>query len=483
MENPMKIAVVGGGIKCTQLLQLIDQHQFKEIHPKIVAVADLKTDAPGLQLAKKKGLFTTTNYDDLFSRNDIDLIIELTGKTDIIYDILKKKSPHVRAISSRTAQLFWEIASISAMWKKTSQELYETNALYKTMINELIQEDVLVIGRDYRIIDVNNTVLNRLDVKREEVIGKYCYEITHRQSFPCSGEKHPCPLIKTMETIEPSQTTHVHLDKNDKEVYYSISTYPLIEEGDILGVIEISRDITSEINVQKGMMHQEKLASIGRLSAGVAHEINNPLTTILTTAMLLQEDTETEDPIYTELETIAKETLRCRKIVTSLLDFARQTKPDKKKHDLNSVVNESLLLTKKQAAFKDVLVEHDLSHDLPPILIDKGQIQQSLINLVLNAIAATDAGGYVKVATKYIPGLREIQVSVADSGEGIAKENLSTIFDPFFTTKDDGSGLGLAITHGIVEQHNGSIDVESLPGHGTTFIIKLSLQEDDSHGA
>lgn len=477
----MKIAVIGGGTKCAQLLNIIDQHQFKEIHPKVVGVADLKSDAPGLLLAKAKGLFTTNNYEDLFARDDIDLIIELTGNTDIINDILEKKGPDVRAISSRTAQLFWEIARVSTMQKKTRQELYEANALYKTMINELIQEDVLVIGHDYRIIDVNNTVLNRLGLKRKDVVGKYCYEITHRQSFPCSGEKHPCPLIKTMETTEPSQTTHVHLDKDDKEIYYSISTYPLVEDGDIFGVVEISRDITGDINVQKAMMQQEKLASIGRLSAGVAHEINNPLTTILTTSMLLQEETQPEDPMYTELGIIAKETLRCRKIVTNLLDFARQTKPDKQEHNLNDIVKESLLLVKKQAAFKDVSVEQDLASKLPRVLVDKGQIQQSLINLVLNAIAATSSGGYVRVLTRYVPENRKIHVAVADNGEGISENNLIKIFDPFFTTKDDGSGLGLAITHGIIEQHNGSIEAESKLGHGTTFTIKLPLAKDNVH--
>ena len=477
----MKIAVVGGGTRCAQLLKLIDQHQFEKIHPRIVAVADLKADAPGLLLAKEKGLFTTSDYNDLFSRDDIELIIELTGNPDIIYDILKKKGTHVRAISTRTAQLFWEISRVSTMQKKTSQELYEAKALYKTMINELIQEDVLVIGHDYRIIDVNNTVLNRLGLQREQVVGKYCYEITHRQSFPCTGEKHPCPLIQTMETIEPSQTTHVHLDKDDKEIYYSISTYPLIEGGDILGVVEISRDITSEINIQKSMMQQEKLASIGRLSAGVAHEINNPLTTILTTAMLLQEDTQPENPVYAELETIAKETLRCRKIVTSLLDFARQTKPDKKEYDLNDIVKESLLLAKKHAAFKDVSVEQDRAENLPHVFVDKGQIQQALINLVLNAVEATAAGGYVRISTRHASENNEIHVSVADNGEGISEDNLVKIFDPFFTTKEDGTGLGLAITHGIIEQHNGTIDAESRMGHGTIFTIKLPLAKDNQH--
>ena len=240
----MNIAVVGGGTRCAQLLLLIPQHTFKVIHPKIVAVADINKEAPGFVLAKEKGIFTTTNYNDFFSMAGINMIIELTGSMDIYNDILKKKKPSVRAISTTTAQLFWEFARVSTKQKKTSQELQEAKALYKTMINELIQEDVLVIGHDYRIIDVNNTVLNRLGLKKEEVVGKHCYEITHRQSFPCTGEKHPCPLIKTMETIEPSQTTHIHLDKDDNEIYCSISTYPLIEEGDIIGVVEITRDIT-----------------------------------------------------------------------------------------------------------------------------------------------------------------------------------------------------------------------------------------------
>jgi PAS domain S-box-containing protein len=472
----MNIAINGGGKKCAELLHITEQHDFKEIHPKIIAVADENESGPGFELAKKKGLFVTKDYNDFFVRKDIDLIIELTDNMDIYNDILVKKNKDVRAISTLTAMLFREIAIVSRKEKKTSQELHEAQVLYKTMINELIQEDVLVIGHDYRIIDVNNTVLNRLGLAREAVIGRYCYEVTHRQNHPCSGKHHPCPLIETMETIEPSQTTHVHLDKNNKEVYFSIATYPLIEEGDIVGVIEISRDITKEINIQKTMMRQEKLVSVGRLSAGVAHEINNPLTTILTTAMLLQEDIESTNPMYEELETITKETLRCRKIVTSLLDFARQSKPNKKLNDLNDIVRESVLLTKKQAAFDDVTVRQQLVSDLPRAYVDKGQIQQTLINLILNAVESTHAGGVIQVSTSLEPRRGELIITISDNGEGIPNEIIDKIFDPFFTTKDDGNGLGLAITHGIIEQHGGAIDVQSKMGEGTVFTIRLPME-------
>jgi signal transduction histidine kinase len=324
-------------------------------------------------------------------------------------------------------------------------------------------------------------MLDRLGMKREEVIGQPCYKITHRQDSPCSGEHHPCPLIQTLETEEPSQTTHIHHDKDNREIYYSISTYPLIENDDVIGAIEISRDITKDIAIQKVMMQQEKLASIGRLSAGVAHEINNPLTTILTTAMLIQEDIAAEDPMNEELETIANEALRCRKIVSSLLDFARQKKPKKEINDINKIIDESILLINKQAAFNDVVVDDRLADNLPRILVDKGQIQQALINLALNAIEATDPGGLLLFTTRYNDEDKQIEINVRDSGSGIPPDIIDNIFDPFFTTKEDGNGLGLAITHGIIEQHGGTLGVENQFEEGTCFCIKLPVDTGKQH--
>ncbi|MEE4263738.1 MAG: ATP-binding protein [Desulfobacteraceae bacterium] len=479
----MNIAVVGGGTRCKRLIEVIERHEFHEIDPRVVAVADLKDDTPGIIKAKENGLFVTHDYNDFFKRDDIDLIIELTGSMDIYNDILSKKKKTVRAIANRTAQLFWEISRVSTLQKKTDQELRETRARYQSIINELIQEDVMMIGFDYRIMDVNDSLLRRLGLERQDVIGRYCYEITHRQSQPCSGEKHPCPLIQTMETKKPFQTTHIHLDKDNREIYFSISTYPMLEAGDFFGAIEISRDITKDIKAQKTMMQQEKLASVGRLSAGVAHEINNPLTTILTTAMLIQEELDPQDPNYQELETITKETLRCRKIVASLLDFARQSSPARKPCDINAIVQESVTLTQKQAAFKDVILSDKLDEHIPRLNMDKGQILQSIINLILNAIEATDAGGSIVISTAYQKHQNRVDIAVEDTGHGINENDLGKIFDPFFTTKDEGTGLGLAITHGIIEQHNGTLDVDSKLGRGTRFTIQLPLNSGGNDAA
>ena len=391
----MNIAIVGGGTRCSLLLDFLDAYTFHTIQPRIVALADEREEALCVEKAREKGVFFTKDYNDLFDRDDIDLIIEMTGSEDVFYDILRKKKREVRAFDHRTAQLFWEVSRVSEIQEKTARELNKAKNAFSVIMNELIQEDVMIIGTDYKIIDANETLLKKVGLNRDAIIGRHCYEISHHQAEPCEGEHHPCPLREAIDAGKPSLATHVHLDRNGKELFYSISCYPIYENEKVVAVVELSKDITKDINIQKTMMQQEKLASIGRLAAGVAHEINNPMTTILTTAMLIQEDLETENAMYDELQTISDETLRCRKIVSSLLDFARQSNPVKKFQDINDIILESITLTRKQAAFQDVRIQNDLSGNLPLINVDRDQIQQALINLSLNAIEAIEGGGEI----------------------------------------------------------------------------------------
>lgn len=477
----MNIAIVGGGQKCLDFLDLIENHVFLELTPKVVALADVLKDSQCMIKARNSGMFVTTDYNDLLDREDIDLIIEMADSEEVFYDILNKKKQKVRAFNTKTAQLFWEVSRIADIQEETRQKLNKANSFYSVFINELLQEEAMVISPAYEIQDMNEAMLKKIGLQRSEVIGRSCFEVSHHQEVPCDGTKHPCPLRETLQYKKPSQATHVHLDKDGREIYYSISCYPIFREGAVEAVLEISKDISRDIRLQKMMMQQEKMASIGRLAAGVAHEINNPMTTILTTSMLIQEDLDPEDPMYQELQSISNESLRCRKIVASLLDFARQTEPVKKKQDLNRIVSESIELIRKQAAFKDVGLDDELAEELPLIYVDKDQIQQSLINLVMNGIEATEAGGAVKFSTRFNPKERMVEVIVSDTGHGIEPELKDKIFDPFFTTKENGTGLGMAIIHGLVEQHEGSIQVESVPGQGSSFTIRLPLERAEDH--
>ena len=479
----MNIAIVGAGRRCRAFLEAISRCTFEDLELKVVAIADKNEDALCVRQALKHGILFTKDYNDLFERNDIDLIVELTGDRQVFNDILQKKKKSVRAFDHRTAQLFWELNRISAVQERTEQELVKAKSLYNIFINELMEEDLMIISPSYQILDLNETLSSKLGFKPKELIGRYCYEISHHQDAPCEGSDHPCPLRQTLRTGKPSQTTHVHRGPKGNELFYSISCHPIFEDGEIVAVVEISKDITKDINMQRRMMQQQKLVSIGRLAAGIAHEINNPMTTILTTAMLIQEDLDSDDPIYKELQTIVDETLRCRKIVDNLLDFARQTKPSKEKNDINKIVMETINLTKKEAAFKDIRLGYDLAENLPLVHVDKGQIQQAMINLAINAIEATEGGGKVTFTTRLASSGEAIEIIVSDTGKGIAEEDTPRIFEPFFTTKETGTGLGLAITHGLIEQHGGTIDVKSRMGEGTTFTIRLPIKkgEEDVH--
>ncbi len=235
---------------------------------------------------------------------------------------------------------------------------------------------------------------------------------------------------------------------------------------------------------QQQLIQSEKMASVGQLAAGVAHEVNNPLGTILLYSHMLLEKLGDKDARREELEIIAKEATRCRDIVRGLLDFARQRKLQIENIDLNKIVSEVLSLASRQPSFQKVEIIKALEPSLPLMSGDPVQLKEVFLNIVANAGEAMPAGGEVTVSSGFNKGGGNIEVAIRDTGLGIPAENLNKIFMPFFTTKKigQGTGLGLAIAYGIVKMHRGSIDVESKPGEGTTFVVKLPLVNPSKSG-
>jgi two-component system NtrC family sensor kinase len=231
------------------------------------------------------------------------------------------------------------------------------------------------------------------------------------------------------------------------------------------------------IKTENQLIQSDKVASLGKLAAGVAHEINSPLTGILTYSSLLLKEKKEGDPDREDLEVIVNETNRCKNIVKGLLDYARQTAPQKVLSDINELVTKSIDLISHQASLQNVMVEKKTHPDLPKIMIDLGQIQQVFINILLNAIEAMPQGGTLTVWTGIVDDM--IAVRFTDTGVGIPKENLPKILDPFFTTKEQGkgTGLGLSVSYGIIERHKGKLEVKSKVGKGTTFTVKLPVNE------
>jgi two-component system, NtrC family, sensor kinase len=475
----MNIAIIGSGTECVRILLFFKTHTYTQIQPVIVGFADPKGDPVCLAEIECSGIPFEKDYRAFFERDDVNLIMDLTNDPEMYAEVLSRKKENVRSMNYETSRLFMDMYRIyddEEEEEDSDRGFLKANSIYKIIMNDVVNEDVLVIAPNHQIMDANDALLNKLGLRREEIVGRNCYEVTHRYGSPCSQQNCPCPLKETLSSLKPFSTTHVHLDKDGQERHVSISCYPMVGPTGVLGAVEISKDITRDVQMQRSMMQQEKLASIGRLSAGVAHEINNPLTTVLTTAMLLQEETNPEAPLFQELETIVKETIRCRSIVTALLDFARQKPPLMKKSSINDTVSDTLKLTRKQSAFKGIELEVHLDSAAPDIWLDSHQITQALINLVVNAIESTEPGGRITLSTVFDPDNRNIRIEVEDTGTGIPPDRLRHVFEPFFTTKESGTGLGLSIAHGIIVQHNGRLDVASRPQQGTTFTITLPVR-------
>jgi two-component system NtrC family sensor kinase len=232
----------------------------------------------------------------------------------------------------------------------------------------------------------------------------------------------------------------------------------------------------------------EKLASVGLLAAGIAHELNNPLTGILTFSHLLRQKMPEGSPEAEDLDLVIKETKRCAVIIRRLLDFAREKTPEKKFCDLNQIIEDTARIVERPAHLRDIEITMDLDRGLPPAWVDADQIKQVIMNMLVNAQHAIEEKGSITIRSRRVPEARNpqpgarpvpmIELSIIDTGCGIPEQNLKRIFDPFFTSKElgKGTGLGLSVSHGIVSAHGGSITVESTVGEGSTFRVYLPVE-------
>jgi PAS domain S-box-containing protein len=344
---------------------------------------------------------------------------------------------------------------------------------------------------------------------RKDVIGKKCYEVYHKIDHPCNGGQTDCPLREVVSNKRQSRKIQTRLMPNGENRYYEVQIYPIWEkDGKIQKFIHISRDITQhkkeeeEITrrleqmveertrqvkeTHEKLLHQDKMSSLGKLSASVVHEINNPIAGILNLIMLMQRIVSEDNLGRNEIEQfqhylslMETETRRTSRIVSNLLAFSRQSKMEPKRLSLNRLIEQTVFLNSNLLKMDGVKVETRLDPDLPDLLGSEDQLQQVFMNLVSNASEAMGAdGGVLTIETRHLLSEDKLQVNFKDTGCGIPEENYPKLFEPFFTTKKKGKGvgLGLSVAYGIVREHEGSIYVKSEMGRGTTFQVKLPLK-------
>ncbi len=377
-----------------------------------------------------------------------------------------------RAIGTRVSETVYDQVVING--KPYIGRAYVVNNWYITAyepIRDLHKEiiGILYVGiLEQKYIDITRqTILTFLAITLVGALGSmvFAYFISQRISVPLRKL-----VSASKEIADGNLNVRVEIKSSDelgKLAYTFNKMASALKE----------RDEQLKEFARRKIMESERLALIGQLSANVAHELNNPLQGIVTYSNLLLEKALPDESERVSLEKIAIQANRCRDIIRGLLDFSRQRKPDKTLYDVNNVLRGCVSLLEKQAIFHNIQITYNLEVALPKAVIDPSQIERVFMNIIINAAEAMEGNGRLALTTRFDPADRFDELEFADSGPGVAKENLEKIFDPFFTTKDTGHGvgLGLAISYGIVKEHKGTISVESEVGKGTIFTVRLPI--------
>jgi signal transduction histidine kinase len=382
---------------------------------------------------------------------------------------LKRESSHTRrgVDAAGPKELKKRVRKLERLVEIISRGKYQWESTF-----DAITSPVQIVKTDYIIERANVAFAEHGGMDITEIPGKVCSEVLANRDAPCEG----CPL----RTAVGQDSRHsAALGHRARRREFEASAYPLVLRGDGPdGAVMSYRDITEERRLQQEVIQQEKMAAIGILAGGVAHEINNPLGGILAFTQLLLRDAKDQanDDLAADLREIENAAVRCKKIVSDLLDFSRFSK-DKEVVDVevNQLLQNVLPFIRSEIKSLNVDLDVKVGKDLPIIRGIPDRLQQVFLNLMTNACHAMPKGGTLSIETRPSRDRSRVMVVVRDTGEGMPSSVRDKIFDPFFTTKQPGkgTGLGLSISYRIVKEHEGSIEVESRMGKGTTFTVTL----------
>lgn len=604
----MKTVFVGAGRGSRDVLELIDQGRLSFLNIELAGIVDIDPGAPAIPLVQARGGRFFSRIEEALAVPELELVVELTGRQDVLDEIYRHLPPGVRVMDHVLARVFWDLDKVVQRLKdelSLKTELEAQMAEERARLQEILDtvpDMVMVLDEDMRIVRVNRRFEIEVGRSREEVQNLHCYDVLCRSETPGECKREECLYLKVLREGTPIDMVRHDIGTRRKDGYYQVTANPIFnDEGKVIRVVETSREITEQVllkreteesarrfqqildvvhaiitvkdmdgryqlvnphaaqtfgkrceemlgytdeeifphqvssllvendraalrsgqrrvetlvlklggtartvitetfpltdykgdrvgvcmvarddtrrqELQRELLKSERLAAVGKLAAGVAHELNNPLTGILTFVEDLLVDAGEEDPRREDYEVILNETMRCRRIVRDLLDFSRQQAPERKRMDINAIINRTVTMVKHQASFQDIVFELELEDKLPELEIDANQIQQAILNLVINSRDAVSGNGVIAVRSRVDGARGAVVVSVTDDGCGIPPERLKEIFKPFYSTKgEQGNGLGLPAVESIISQHGGTIDLESKVDAGTTFRLYLPL--------
>jgi PAS domain S-box-containing protein len=346
---------------------------------------------------------------------------------------------------------------------------------------------VIAADREGKILIFNDSAAKICGYSIREATGG----LNIRSIYPGDGAREVMKKLRSRRHGGRGKVKSLHveiLSKSGELIPISLNAAIVYDGERETATIGFFRDLRETLrmkreleNTQIQLLQAEKMVSLGKLAAGVAHQLNNPLGGITLYAKLLAEENDFQGKVKEDLERIIRDAQRCRDIVKELLLFARQTRQEMRSHDINADVSRTLFLLENQALFQNIKIEKELAPNLPPVQGDIQQLNHLFMNIILNAAEAMHGKGRLRVVSKLGPKGKSVCVSITNSGSRIPKDVLPHIFEPFFTTKKEGegTGLGLSLAYSIVENHGGSISVESTPEKETTFTVELKAADEN----
>ncbi len=457
---PVGRGIIGTSYRLGQSLCLDDPLADGRFQPGLDAPLDFPIRSlmvtPLVVRGKPVGIVAAINKGDgLFTEIESDLFTSLASSV------------------SRAVEIAWLFQSI----RQRQLELLESRNTLQAVIDGILHP-IYTIDENWRIVAVNRTKCREIGKTPDDLVGKTCFQVFFNRENPCDH----CKTASTLDNERSQRWTVSWQGSDHRRDEWDVSAYPIPgSKADSARAVIVWQDRTEERQLESSLMQAGKLAAIGQLAAGVAHEINNPLTAINANAEILEMSISPDDDNYESVELIGRAGIRAAKVVRGLLDFARQSQYEFEVADINDSIRQALSLVTYQMTTAGIDVSIELADDLPPADVSLEHLQSVWLNLLLNARDALQVKSkdkQIEILTRHDIGTDDILVIVRDTGRGMSPTELVRIFEPFFTTKapGEGTGLGLATCHRIVEQHRGRIDVSSIEGEGTTFAVHLPVK-------
>ncbi|MEJ2038288.1 MAG: ATP-binding protein, partial [Desulfosarcinaceae bacterium] len=411
--------------------------------------------------------------DDWFTRTNGQKLIIVVGLDIAPFDDAIQADIRTTVVLSVILLVSGFGAFVSLFWMQSyrtaKRSLQDTSAFADEVVDHL-PVGLIATDRDGRITFFNDAAGKITGVQTDQAVGKEPDTL-----LPA----HLCGLRQSLDQgrVIADEEMECCFDEN-RPLPLSVSATRIINEnGDFVGQVMILRDLREVRRLQAQIRRQEKLAAIGGLAAGVAHEIRNPLSSIKGLATYFKEQFADGSEARSAAGVMIQEVDRLNRTISELLDFARPTDLKRQSMDLAPLLSRSIHLIQQDASGQGIHIDLHLAEGLCPVYIDPDRLNQCLLNIYLNAIQAMAPGGTLTLRCENDSD-RQVRIDISDTGQGIPPDQITKIFDPYFTTKNKGTGLGLAIVHKIVEAHQGRIEVQSTPGQGTTVTLQLPCDPD-----